>query len=873
MEENVYKIAIAAFLHDIGKFAERGGMSLSPTYFNNNADLYLPFNKSQGRHTHKHALYTAAFIEEFGKLLPPEFNRRDWGFEESFVNLAAGHHRPESPYQWIITVADRISSGFDRSEFDEYNREIGVREYKRTRLLTIFEGIGRGEEDEREGLDTYRYRYPLKELTPENIFPAERDEFRTIDDEKVAEEYRSLFFNFVDALERLHHRETLPLWFEHFDSLLMIYASHIPAATVGRVVPDVSLYDHSRITSAIATALYLYHSATDSMEIKAINDEKTKKFLLITGDLYGIQDFIFSTGGATGRNSAKLLRGRSFLVSLFVDLAADMVCRALGLPFVSTVLNAAGKFTVIAPNTEEALERLKETEREINDWFVRQFYGETTIGISYVEAAPEDFTQERFPTLWERLQRGLERKKCSKIDLEEYGGVIEGYLDGFDNTLTRRLCPFCGKRPSSRDVEGDSYLGAERSSCRICRDTIYIGTKLVKESRIAITTPDADIHGDKLTEPVFGRYQVSFDVGGRLSNLAKSGALLRYWDISIPRDGGVSKEITAKFINGYIPYYPEDDEEMLDRLNATKKSERSKEELFDGLAEGRPKTFHALALMALNRKGPEEFTGLEAIGVLKADVDNLGFMFSCGLRRQSLSRLATLSRQMNNFFSLFLPYVLSTEKRFQDIYTLFAGGDDLFFVGPWNKIIDFGLFMYERFRQYTCHNDIITISAGITIHKPDEPVRRFSEHVEEALAEAKGAEGKDSLSLFGERIKWSEFEELKGIENRLEEWLDKGVINNAMLYRLNSIIEMIRRARSAETSFSAGEDVDMDQLASLKWRALLKYTLVRNVARDRDREEREKALKEVEVVAKWLVRYGTAFKLPLWQILYNNRRG
>lgn len=65
---NVYKIAIAAFMHDIGKFAERGGLAVSDTYINNNADLYQPYY--DGRHSHKHAVYTAAFIEQFEKCLP-----------------------------------------------------------------------------------------------------------------------------------------------------------------------------------------------------------------------------------------------------------------------------------------------------------------------------------------------------------------------------------------------------------------------------------------------------------------------------------------------------------------------------------------------------------------------------------------------------------------------------------------------------------------------------------------------------------------------------------------------------------------------------------------------------------------------------------
>jgi len=63
MKETVFKIQVAALVHDIGKFVQ-GVLDLPKGYIESNADLYQPFNKSQGRHTHQHALYTAAFIEE-----------------------------------------------------------------------------------------------------------------------------------------------------------------------------------------------------------------------------------------------------------------------------------------------------------------------------------------------------------------------------------------------------------------------------------------------------------------------------------------------------------------------------------------------------------------------------------------------------------------------------------------------------------------------------------------------------------------------------------------------------------------------------------------------------------------------------------------
>ena len=66
---------------------------------------------------------------------------QSWGLGDPFINLAAGHHKPETSMQWIIAMADRTSSGFDRDEFEDYNKEIGFQDYKKTRLLTIFEGI------------------------------------------------------------------------------------------------------------------------------------------------------------------------------------------------------------------------------------------------------------------------------------------------------------------------------------------------------------------------------------------------------------------------------------------------------------------------------------------------------------------------------------------------------------------------------------------------------------------------------------------------------------------------------------------------------------------------------------------------------------
>lgn len=871
MDETVYKIALAGFLHDIGKFAERAagargaddvGFFPDEEFLNNNRDLYQPF--WDGRHTHAHAVYTAAFIDQFEKLLPKKFNKGEWGLGDSFVNLAAGHHKPKTPMQWLIAIADRVSSGFDRVEFeDKYNKEIQVKDYKKTRLLTIFEGLSTEGKWKSDSLEDYKYRYPLKELSPENIFPQNSAEIRQIDNEQASEDYRQLFFNFINALEELSHKENIPLWFEHFDSLFMIFGSHIPAATVGNVVPDVSLYDHSKTTSALASALYQYHQETDTMTLEAIKDYEPNKFLLISGDFYGIQDFIFTEGGSTGKASAKLLRGRSFYISLLSELAADMLCRELGLPVTSIILNAAGKFTLLAHNTVKAKEAVKTVEEKINNWLIENFLGQSSMGFSMVEASCNDFVKGNFVDLWERLSRAVDRKKYTKFDLVQHGGCVGDYLDSFDNELG--ICPFCNKRPAHKSAKVK-----EDYSCKICHDQIFIGTGIVKNEQIAITAIDADLHGEKLLEPIFGKYQFAFATG-ELKEFAREGKLFKFSNIGISETGEIAKNITAKFINGYVPKY-EDEDLHDDRYFAGKKSEKKKLQMIDQIRldkdEGIPKTFGHIAVKALSfTDKPNKFKGIEALGILKADVDNLGLLFAIGIKRErlTLSRLATMSRQMNNYFSVFLPYKLKTDERFKNIYTVFAGGDDLFLIGPWNRIIEFAGFLNESFKEYVCKNEKITISAGIALHKPNTPVLTLAETSEHALHASK-SKGRDSITVFAETAKWNDFAELQGIKNTIEKWLDSEKINNAMLFRLNEFIEM----KKQEDEITKGV-VYLEDMECLKWHSRFRYTVVRNIGKELKGDKRQEAIEEVMRIADWLETYKGALKIPLWQVIYNRR--
>ena len=874
IDETTLKIAIAGFMHDIGKFADKDVFNISGQFLNDNADLYQPHYKEN--YTHRHAVYTAAFIDHFEKLLPKKLNKANWGLEDSFINLSAGHHTPGTPMQWIIALADRISSGWDRDTFDkEYNRAVAWQDYRKTRLLPIFESLM----CDFKKSDDYSYRYPLKETSPDNIFPGLKKAIHPKDNQEAVGEYKRLFEEFVYALERLFHKkENLELWFEHFDSLMMIFTSSIPAARAGNIIPDVSLYDHSKITAALAVAIYLYHKQTGSMTIEEIKDYGIKKFLLISGDFYGIQSFIFSDSGEAGKNRAKILRGRSFAVSLFSELAADMLCREIGIPSSSLLLNAAGKFTIIAPNTEAAKKAVVDVKSRVNNWLMKISYGENAIGMTFVEASPQDFVKGRFIDLWDKLNKEMERKKFQKIDINRFGGIVaEGYLNSFHNNLAHPLCPFCGKRLSCPELEGSEFAGKGKSICKVCYDHIFLGKNLVNlakknknsekdEKRIAIAALDADIKGDKLLEPIFGEYQVFFP-DGKLNEMARAGQLLKYWDISIDPEGVVERDVTARFINGYVPVYREEDFND-DRLFEGRKSDEKKEERIDQMKKDVLKTFEHISNKALNLKeNGVGYCGIEALGILKADVDQLGLLMSCGLKKEqfTISRLATMSRQLNSYFAVYLPHLLKTDERFMDTYTVFAGGDDLFLIGPWNCIVELVDCLHESFANYVCHNKEIHFSAGISLHKPHTPLDKLSDAAEAAIEKSKN-KGRNRITLFSETVDWNEFTRLMKIKDILKLWRKRELIKNSMIYRINDFIRMAE----SEKQLLEG-DIYLEDMECLKWHALFSYTTERNVGKGLKGNERKEMIDEFYKVAAWLKEYGGKLKIALWDVIYNYR--
>jgi CRISPR-associated protein Csm1 len=793
------RVALAALLHDLGKFAERARIDVERERLETWKQLDCPH--WDGRPSHIHAAYTTAGWMAIEPCLPsreailaaPFAGPDTPDADDSLINAAARHHRPDTFLQWIIATADRLASGFERSEFDTYNKAAeGTRtgrNHYQARLLSLFDAMGL-DQDRR---DAHAWCQPLAALSAKSLFPVERAKYEPGTDQPAQEEYKTLWQSWLTALEQIpaSHRANLPLWLDHLDAAFLAHAHAIPSATAGNTRPDVSLYDHSKAVSALAVALWRWHDETARtgpetvVELRERADWDEPKFLLVQGDFTGIQDFIFAEGGETQRQAARLLRGRSFQVALLSELAALTVLEALDLPPTSQIVNAAGKCLIVAPNTDATRAALEQVQARLNDWFLEHTFGESAYVLAWEPAACNDFLQGRFANLMKRLFESLEVAKLRRFDLTRQPAGAAIHAADF----SQGACAFDGHRPAQTTA-------ADKPASLLAADQIALGRWLADKrmSRLLVTRASAEVRESGNVKPLgldyFG-YRVAFasdeEASGRFGPLAESGELLRCWDFSLPGEDAAAALFhgyARRDINAYVPVF----DPVKAEWEAGKYGKWQEEVDLD--REVPVKTLNHLACEDKLPRGDDltRWQGLTALAVLKGDVDNLGSLFQRGIQPPTFAKMAALSRQMNAFFAVYLPWLCQHRPEFRDTYTVFAGGDDFFLIGPWHKTQRLARQLAEDFARYVAHNPEIHFSAGITLAKPGVPIRALAEAAEAALDAAKQA-GKNRVTCHRVPVTWERYDRLAEFEDWLSERYVSGTFSTGFIYRLLALAE------------------------------------------------------------------------------------
>jgi len=773
-EKELQQLVLAALLHDIGKFAQRAGRGKSSSQ----EDMYCPVHKD-GYATHKHVLYTDYFIEH-DLPLPPELEPH----RSSLARLAAAHHKPaaDDSLELAIQGGDCLSAGADRIGGEPEDGD-----YKKARIVSIFDQINLREEmtwdDVTADKRHYHHLKAIDEL--EAAFPVKGEIAQKSD-------YATLFIQFLDALKELPLDFGINHYIASITSLLEKYTWCIPSSTY-KSMPDIPLYDHSTTTAALAQVLAVYQE-----EREVACGEKTdseKKFLLVGGDLSGIQKYIFGIDKSHAAGVAKMFRARSFYIQMITHSVILNLLKRLALHEVAKIMDAGGRFILLVPATPRVKAALKEFELELQQWFYTQFNGIISLNFSYqIEMTENDLKQNRFSHSLDLFNDHLEERKLHKFDLLFATGCSPVMPMESGDYSQNGVCSLCQIEPADTEAAiryARKNHGKQLSICAACQSLIDdIGTNLPKKGYLILKTSKASA-----PLPLFGNLAMEFIKTPDGKEHGNSIDIL-----NLKQRGKFSYHAIA----GHLPLISEGDISHWNQMQITRNQGN---EIFykdDLVEDGKPKTFQLLAESACSiGQIDQKPHGKSLLGAFKADVDNLGFIFSIGLGdRISISRFASMSRMINHFFANHL--VQQIKEKYKDIYLVFAGGDDLFLLGPWTQVIEFAEQIGAEFQKYVAENKDITLSAGISVVKPLLPMHTIVDDAEKLLEESKGRKNKvgdsikNAMTLFDVTTDWSKFSALLAQGDEYFDLLEEGKVTTGLIGRLLEYSRMYKKFKGGD---------------------------------------------------------------------------
>lgn len=707
----------------------------------------------------KRKLVMGALLHDIGKLVqraddrPTSSSHSDFGARwlesretvKEYADFAKFHHSPEEyrdiSLLAIMHLADWLAAGErldPEKELAEWEREAV--------LLSLFSKIALDEtgEEATGGFEVWEGRY--YELVPasELISPKKLGEMKEMG---TTPKYRALLEGLerdLDTIGRNLSANTLLFLLEKYLSFVPSYTKR--ARNDRRLDPDISLFDHCKLTAAISLCIYLYCAdlwgldmskwGSDQLEFilgglekgdnKGSNEDRDRSlkeepaFLLADINLSGIQNFIYNI---TTKKASKSLRARSFYLEMLCEDLAQEVLNRCDLERTNLLFSGGGRVRILAPNLERVKDELRKVEGDGNS-FLRRMGGGLSVNITWLELRGTDMvispeTGSKLPSILERLASEAESRKHLRLGEEMANGLDLGPWEPLKEEC--RVCHVETGDPVSLEEEGEEPL----IICPICKGLIEFGGYLRgRPQTIYIQGKDS---GDEPPEP---RLELPFGWlvwRGRPERLRVALVLGDRWDASSYQ--------SPEHIGFAVPVYK----------NA-----------FD--------TFEDMA---------RESVGETRLGVLRMDVDDLGNIFARSIPKgeMSFTRYSVLSRMLNRYFREYLPAVISgdaegagslplferppSKRRAAEI--IYSGGDDLFVVGAWSDLLEAAFDIASCFERYTCENPALHISGGLLIHAHDHPIYHLAILAQEEEERAKGLEGKDALCLFKRGAHWEEY--------------------------------------------------------------------------------------------------------------------
>lgn len=676
--------------------------------------------------------------------------------KENVKHLINNWQNSSSYEENLITIADCLSRG-NKEIFKNDNSKF----YENPILLQHLVSTLQIPERKKTQISYCKFQ-PLES---EGILPVSKEQYKTAKDN-----YKKLWKDFEEGLSKLPN-DSINIFIKSLNSLLERYWWCIPSSSEE---DSESLYQHAKLSAAIAAVLFDYHKDTESQTIEALQDYSLKKFRFIKGDISGIQKYIFDL--KTTKHNAKLLRAKSFQIAALSEILSQYIVQQFDVSLANIIMSAGGNFMVLVPATEETNSLLPQIQLEIESYFLREFSGKLAVIVSDgVEASANDLLKENVQDLMNAIGENTDACKQKKMQkaLKENGAVLNDFYNQFQ---LFGECPKCGVFPASGiDEKG---LPCE---CSDCKKLTEIGGNLVRAGTIILDPTEL--------KPFSQMVKVS------------------------PKEDLDNGYTVNSFVPGrpvmYIPYTaPSTNGEILTFEDIAEKSKGNKK----------------LAMFK---------SDIDNLGLVFSS--SLGSRMSFA-RYADLSHLLHFffSAYYADFVYSHSYKNDENQEKYKDvIYTVFSGGDDLCILGAWDAVIQFASDFEAELQKFTNHNPSITLSGGITLSSCVVPVKNIAADAEENLEISKGRKDnsgitvKNSITVFGTTVSWAEYRNCLEDGVQLEKYLNNKKNNKNESISSGTVYKLIDFSKRAER---VKKDGDVSELLHDNiWKSNFKYCAVRNI--------------------------------------------
>lgn len=315
------------------------------------------------------------------------------------------------------------------------------------------------------------------------------------------------------------------------------------------------------------------------------------------------------------------MRARSFYLELVIEEIVQQLLETLELPRTNVIYAGGGNLYILAPAIESVKSIVEEIRQQFNEWLLGEFQGKVFLALDFLDFPITDVTTAKFAEYWSELTS----KKLAAQNSRKFAENISKFLQESESHEPCKVCHRDDVEPEKlkqlNKNEPDSVL-----ACETCCRMFELGGQLLRVE--VIVRSQSENLEDKFDT-------LAFELPATDKRDAKNVYyhLFRRWKQIVPDND------TALLVNDWnIEHYKFSQFKKCFPLLLGNYAKESSEE----------KGF----IIRANEMA-KKAKGINRLGYLRMDVDNLGRIFAEGLGgNKTLPRIAGLSRQMSYFFKV-----------------------------------------------------------------------------------------------------------------------------------------------------------------------------------------------------------------------------